>query len=114
MASASTRGALIHRVSWQGAQSQSRKSGEPKIRVSIGSVQQSLKQIGNRVTYKFSSSAKFFDCAAIARETSGRAVPGGITARFKRRRIRGIVLALSVITIAATAIFLAFLPLAKE
>jgi len=39
---------------------------------------------------------------------------GGITAAFKRRRIRGMVLALSVMTITAAAIFLAFLPLAKE
>ena len=39
---------------------------------------------------------------------------GGITAAFKRRRIRTIVLALSVITVTAAAIFLAFLPLAKE
>jgi hypothetical protein len=39
---------------------------------------------------------------------------GGITAAFKRRRIRAIVLALSVITITSAAIFLAFLPLAKE
>jgi hypothetical protein len=39
---------------------------------------------------------------------------GGITASFKRRRIRGMVLALSVITIAGAGIILAFLPLAKE
>jgi hypothetical protein len=39
---------------------------------------------------------------------------GGITAAFKRRKIRGMVLALSVLTITAAAIFLAFLPLAKE
>ena len=39
---------------------------------------------------------------------------GGITAAFKRRRIRGMVLALSVMTITVAAIFLAFLPLAKE
>ena len=39
---------------------------------------------------------------------------GGITAAFKRPRIRGIVLVLSVMTITAAAIFLAFLPLAKE
>jgi hypothetical protein len=39
---------------------------------------------------------------------------GGITAAFKRRKIKGIVLALSVITITSAAIFLAFLPLAKE
>jgi hypothetical protein len=39
---------------------------------------------------------------------------GGITAAFKTRRIRGIVLVLSVMTITAAAIFLAFLPLAKE
>jgi hypothetical protein len=39
---------------------------------------------------------------------------GGITASFKRRRIRRVVLALSVITIAGAGIFLTFLPLAKE
>ena len=39
---------------------------------------------------------------------------GEITAALKRRKIRGIVLALSVITVTAAAIFLAFLPLAKE
>ncbi len=39
---------------------------------------------------------------------------GGITAAFKRRKIRAVVLALSVITVTAAAIFLAFLPLAKE
>ena len=39
---------------------------------------------------------------------------GGITAAFKRPRIRGIVLVLSVMTITAAAIFLAFLPLARE
>jgi hypothetical protein len=39
---------------------------------------------------------------------------GGITAAFKTRRIRGIVLVLSVMTITAAAIFLAFLPMAKE
>jgi hypothetical protein len=39
---------------------------------------------------------------------------GGITAAFKRRKIRGTVLALSVLTITAAAIFMAFLPLAKE
>jgi hypothetical protein len=39
---------------------------------------------------------------------------GGITAAFKRRKIRGTVLALSVVTITAAAIFMAFLPLAKE
>jgi len=39
---------------------------------------------------------------------------GGITTAFKRRKIKGIVLALSVITITSAAIFLAFLPLAKE
>ena len=39
---------------------------------------------------------------------------GGITAAFKTRRIRGIVLVLSVMTITAAAVFMAFLPLAKE
>jgi hypothetical protein len=39
---------------------------------------------------------------------------GGITAAFKRRPIRRTVLALSVITMTGAAIFLAFLPLAKE
>ena len=39
---------------------------------------------------------------------------GGITAAFKTRRIRGIVLVLSVMTITAAAVFVAFLPLAKE
>ena len=39
---------------------------------------------------------------------------GGITAAFKRQKVRGTVLALSVLTITAAAIFLAFLPLAKE
>ena len=39
---------------------------------------------------------------------------GGITAAFKGRRVRAIMLALSVITIAATATFMAFLPLAKR
>jgi len=39
---------------------------------------------------------------------------GGITAAFKRRRVRAIMLALSVITITATATFMAFLPLAKR
>jgi uncharacterized membrane protein len=39
---------------------------------------------------------------------------GGITAVFRGRRIRAIMLALSVITITATAIFMAFLPLAKR
>jgi hypothetical protein len=38
----------------------------------------------------------------------------GITAAFKRRTIRGIVSALSVMTITAAAILLAFLPLAKD
>jgi hypothetical protein len=39
---------------------------------------------------------------------------GGITAAFKTRRIRGIVLVLSVMTITAAVVFMAFLPLAKE
>lgn len=39
---------------------------------------------------------------------------GGITAAFQTRKIRGAVLALSVITMASAAIFLAFLPLAKR
>ena len=39
---------------------------------------------------------------------------GGITAAFKGQRIRAIILALSFITITATAIFMAFLPLAKR
>jgi len=39
---------------------------------------------------------------------------GGITAAFKGRRVKAIMLALSVITITATATFMAFLPLAKR
>jgi len=39
---------------------------------------------------------------------------GGITAAFKGRRVKAVMLALSVITITATAIFMAFLPLAKR
>jgi hypothetical protein len=39
---------------------------------------------------------------------------GGITAAFKGRRVRALMLALSVTTITAAAIFMAFLPLAKR
>ncbi|HEY1234344.1 MAG TPA: hypothetical protein VGH22_13290 [Candidatus Binatia bacterium] len=39
---------------------------------------------------------------------------GGITAAFKERRVRTLMLAMSVVIITATAIFMAFLPLAKK
>jgi hypothetical protein len=39
---------------------------------------------------------------------------GGITAAFKGRRVRALMLALSVTTITAAVIFMAFLPLAKR
>ena len=39
---------------------------------------------------------------------------GGITAAFKGRRVRALMLALSITTITAAAIFMAFLPLAKR
>ena len=39
---------------------------------------------------------------------------GGISAAFKRRKVKGTVLALSAITLTMAAFFMAFLPLAKE